>query len=208
MSNQQRKTNAISMALPFMVLALFFSIMIFQKYRASSDAPEKITQQRSEGFRFVALFFSRDGEHLARETRELDLCSDENSCLRSTLEELIHGPLGELDETIPEGVVVDSATINGSVATVSFNRLFMDGLQSGSMAEMLVVYSVVNTVAANFSQVKFVKINVEGNNQIILKHLDLSAPLAPDFLLEQPVSEGVPDKTGQHEHSTGTGVLK
>ena len=50
---------------------------------------------------------------------------------------------------------------------------------------MLAVYSVVNTVAINFPQIQKVKIDVDGNKEAVLHHLELSDPLLPDYSLEQ-----------------------
>jgi hypothetical protein len=41
-------------------------------------------------------------------------------------------------------------------------------------------------VAVNFPQIQKVKINVDGNTAVVLRHLDLSDPLLPDYSLEQP----------------------
>ena len=50
---------------------------------------------------------------------------------------------------------------------------------------MAAVYSVVDTVAANFPQVKGVQFLIEGAPLSELGHLDLSGPLAPDYTLEK-----------------------
>ena len=120
-------------------------------------------------------------------------CDDDNACLKSVLDELLNGPIGEFEETVPEGTVVSAVRIEGNQATIEFNRTFSDAMLSGSSAEMLAVYSVVNTVAVNFPQVQKVKINVDGNQGVILSHLDLSEPLLPDYSLEQSLSTE-PDK--------------
>ena len=59
-------------------------------------------------------------------------------------------------------------------------------MPSGSSAEMLAVYSIVDTIAFNFPQITRVKLTIEGNDKALLRHLDLSDPLVPDYTLEQP----------------------
>lgn len=189
MAVQQRKKITISLLIPFLVFILFFTIMFWQKYRSSREVPVTPPPQAAEGPRSVTLFFAAQGGRLAREARELDPCDSDNSCLKSVLDELFNGPVGELDETMPEGTVIDSVSIDGNLATVEFNRTFSDDMPSGSSAEMLAVYSVVNTVAVNFPKIEKVKIKVAGNEGTILRHLDLSEPLLPDYSLEHDASE-------------------
>lgn len=192
------------MLVPFLVFILFFSIMIWQKYRASLDVPVAPTQQHAEGNRSIILFFAAEGPRLAREAREIDFCEDENVCLKSVLDELLFGPVGELEETVPEGTVVDSVRIEGSQATIELNQTFSDSMVSGSSAEMLAVYSIVNTVTVNFPLIQKVKLNVDGKTGVILRHLDLSEPLPPDYSLErqpsQEIEKTLPDR---QPHSKG-----
>ena len=185
MAAHPRKKITISLLIPFLVFILFFSIMIWQKYRASHDVPVAPAIQSVEGNRSVTLFFALEGTQLVREAREIDPCESDTACLKSVLDELLNGPIGEYGETIPEGTAVDAVRMEGVVATVELNRAFADALLPGSSAEMLAVYSVVNTVTTNFPQIQKVKLNVDGNTKAILRHLDLSDTLLPDYSLEQ-----------------------
>lgn len=194
MAAHSRKKITISVLIPFLVFILFFSIMIWQKYRLSYEIPGSPLQQHAESNRSVTLFFAGGITPLTREARELDPCDGDTACLKSVLDELLNGPIGEFEETVPEGTKVDSLLIEGDLVTVDFNRLFSEAMQSGSSAEMLAVYSVVNTVTVNFPQIQKVKINVDGNQGVVLQHLDLSEPLLPDYSLEQPPLQ-VPAKT-------------
>src|ERR1043166_5095671 len=107
MSVHPKKKITISALIPFLVFILFFSLMIWQKYRASHEMPSTPPQQHAEGKRTVTLFFAAEGTRLVREARVLDPCDDDLSCLKSVLDELLNGPVGEFDETLPEGTSVD-----------------------------------------------------------------------------------------------------
>lgn len=194
MAAHSRKKITISLLIPFLVFILFFSIMIWQKYRSSHELPETLLQQHAENNRAVTLFFTGDHTQLTRETRVLEPCDGDSACLKSILDELINGPVGEFEETVPEGTTINAVRIDGDLATIEFNRSFSEAMLSGSSAEMMAVYSVVNTVTANFPQIQKVKINVDGNSKIVLQHLDLSEPLLPDYSLEQSPQQD-PDKT-------------
>lgn len=188
MAAHPRKKLTFSILIPFLVFLLFFSIMIWQKYRSSQEVPVAPSRQIGEGSRSATLFFAAEGTRLAREAREIEPCEDDTVCLESVLDELLNGPVGGYEKTVPEGTVVNAVRIEGDLATIEFNRTFSDAMLSGSSAEMLAVYSVVDTVAVNFPQIQKVKINVDGNEAVILRHLDLSDSLEPDYSLEHSPS--------------------
>lgn len=183
-----KKKITISILIPFLVFILFFSIMIWQKYRSSQEVPVAPSPQNAAGSRPVTLFFVAEGTRLAREARVIGPCENDGECLESVLDELLNGPVGDFEEAVPEGTAVNSVRMEENQATIEFNRAFSDSMPSGSSAEMLAVYSVVNTVAVNFPQIEKIKINIDGNSGAILSHLDLSDPLLPDYSLEQPPS--------------------
>jgi len=185
MAAQHKKRINISLLIPFLVVALVFGVMLWQKYRDSRQVPTVPQIQPSVGKRTAILFFVADGTRLAREARELDPCQDDNACLADVLEELLNGPVAEFEESLPDGSTVNSVAINNDLATVDMNSAFVQALPTGSSAEMLAVYSIVNTVAANFPQISAVKLTVDGIEAAHLQHLDLSGPLTPDYTLEQ-----------------------
>lgn len=188
MTSIRKKKFSISLLIPFLVFVFLFSIMIFQKYRSSQVITAAPSPLNTEGRRSITLFFDAENSGLIREPREIEPCGNVDSCLKRVLEELLNGPIGDLEETVPDGTVVNTVQVNANQATIEFNRIFFDSMPSGSYAEMLAVYSVVNTVVANFPQIQKVKINIDGNSAAILRHLDLSEPLLPDYTLERPDS--------------------
>ena len=101
-----------------------------------------------------------------------------------SLDELFGGPLGDLDEALPEGAELTGVRLEGDQVVVDVSRAFATDLPAGSSAEMLAVYSIINSVCFNYPQIARVWITVEGNQKTVLKHLDLSDPLPPDYSLE------------------------
>lgn len=184
MSSERRKRINISLLIPFLVIALVFGVLIRQKYRASHEMPSRPQVQQPAGERTAVLFFVADGSRLAREARRLEAC-DGNACVKLVLEELFNGPVGDFDKALPESAALKEVLIEGDMAVVDMNRGFSDDLVSGSSAEMLAVYSIVNTVCANFPRIIKVKLRIEGEDKALLDHLDLSKPLTPDYTLEQ-----------------------
>ena len=99
---------------------------------------------------------------------------------------MINGPLGDNSPTLPETATFHGVNEEGDILAIDFGKEFVDGVQSGSNAEMAAVYSVVDTLAFNFPQVKRVRFLVEGKPIDTLKgHLDLREPLQPDFSIEK-----------------------
>jgi hypothetical protein len=180
-----RKRINIGLVLPFLVIALVFGWMFWHKYQASRRIPPAPHIRQPSGSRTAVLFFVADGSRLAREARELEPCGETGVCIKDTLDALLSGSVGDYDEAIPESAVLNGVRIEGTTAGVDLSQGFAADLPSGSSAEMLAVYSIVDTVCVNFPQISRVKLTIEGNGATVLGHLDLSKPLAPDFSLEQ-----------------------
>jgi spore germination protein GerM len=185
----RRKRVNIGLILPFLVIALVFGGMLWRKYQTSYKIPAIPQTRQSSGTRTAVLFFVADGNRLAREARELEPCNETGACIKDTLGALLSGPLGDYEPALPESTGLNSVRMEGSTAVVDLSREFAEELPSGSSAEMLAVYSVVDTVCVNYPQISRVKLTVEGNSSTVLNHLDLSAPLAPDYSLEQAAGQ-------------------
>lgn len=180
----RRKQSSINLMVPFLIIALVFGALLWNKYRATRIVNPKPTAQTPLGKRTVVLFYVNESNRLAREARDLEPCADTTACVKETLDELFYGPVGELDEALPEGSVVNGVRIEGDTAVVDVNRSFVDEMPSGSSAEMLAVYSIVDTVCLNFPKIARVRLTVAGEGTVQLEHLDLSDPLTADYTLE------------------------
>jgi hypothetical protein len=175
---------------PFILIALVFGGLFWQKYQETRQLPDTPPgKQGPAATKKVTLFFGDDESHLIREAREVEACDDRTTCLRSLLEELFVGPVGELTAVIPEWATINSVTIGGNLATVDLGKDFAESLEPGSSAEMMAVYAIVNTICNNMPEIQRVKITLDGNQTSQLRHLDLSEPLEPDYSLEpQPAA--------------------
>jgi hypothetical protein len=93
--------------------------------------------------------------------------------------------------SFPQGVELREVFITSQgVAYVDFSRELVQNHPGGSSAEELTVYSLSNTLIANFPAIKMVKILVEGREiSSIAGHLDLTIPYGrgPEYL--KPTSE-------------------
>lgn len=192
-TNHRKKIN-VSILIPFAIVALVFGAMVWKKLNDSREVSPVPNIVEPAAVRKGVLFFAAGGTRLVREARELESCGDTAECLKDLLEELFSGPVGDLGVVIPESAAVNGVHLDGDTAVIDLNRPFADDLPSGSSAEMLAVYSLVDTVCVNFPQVARVRLTIEGDQKAQLKHLDLSDPLSPDYSLEQ---ETAPKSTSE-----------
>lgn len=180
---------------PFILIALVFGGLFWQKYQEARQLPDTPPgKQGPAATKKVTLFFGDDESHLIREAREVETCGDRTTCLRSLLEELFVGPVGELVAVIPEWTSINNIRIEGDLATIDLGRDFAEILEPGSSAEMMAVYAIVNTICINMPEIKHVKITLDGNQSARLRHLDLSEPLEPDYSLEPPSPAAPPQQ--------------
>lgn len=203
MTPVRRTRSTVSLLVPFLIIALVFGVLIWNKYRASRMVNPRPHVQHPSGSRTVVLFFVADGTRLAREARELESCGDTAACVRGTLTELVNGPLGELGQPLPNGSLLNGVRVEGDTAVVDLNRAFVEGMPSGSSAEMMAVYSIVNTVCVNFPKISRVRLTAAGEGNLVLGHLDLSEPLTADYSLEAPSQTPAAVATPSKNEKTG-----
>jgi spore germination protein GerM len=135
----------------------------------------------------VRLYFDaaeRDG--LLPEERAITFSADLAQQIRTVVEELAKGPeTAGLLPTLPAGTRVQEVFVQAhGVACVSLSPEAASGLPGGSRAELLTVYSIVNTVVTNFPGVSRVQLVVgEPPLSSLGGHVDLTRPLPPDMTL-------------------------
>jgi hypothetical protein len=171
----------------FLVLAVVLGALLFRKYEGAKTPPPVPAVQESTGYHPVVLFFAAEsGDSLVREGREIEPCDEIAGCLEEILEGLIDGPVSNLAPVLPATGMFNSVKLAGDVATVDFAGELLDALPAGSSSEMMAAYAIVNSLALNYPQVRMVRFTLDGKPLQTLKgHLDIRAPLAPDFSLEK-----------------------
>ncbi len=132
----------------------------------------------------IQLYFStREEDALMREPRSIDITGTLAEQMKAALLELIKGPTyGEAVETIPAGAKLRELYIDSQGRVyVDFSEKLSSGHPGGAWSETLTVYSIVNTLAMNFSGIKDVQILLGGQEADSLAgHLDIRKPLSPD----------------------------
>ena len=140
-----------------------------------------------EGKREVTLYFSdQEAEYLVGEKREIKRKEKVGDEAQELIRELIKGPKGRLLPTLPSRTKLISFQLDDKgVAKANFSKALAKDHPGGSSAEMMTVYSVVNTLVLNYPGIKRVQFLVEGKEiESITGHLSLSRPMAskPDLI--------------------------
>jgi hypothetical protein len=132
----------------------------------------------------VKLFFlAPDQPALLIEDREIAYSADLARQVRTVVEELVKGPQKGLLGTLPPDTkVIDTFVTPAGVAYVDLSKEAAQKHPGGSKGELLSVYSVVNSLTANFPAVKRVQILVDDRQAPTLAgHVDLTRPLSSDM---------------------------
>jgi spore germination protein GerM len=146
--------------------------------RVEKEPEKKIAPQ---GRKIVTLYFSEEvGEYLTGEKREILNKGDAQEEAKEVIHELIKGPKGKLIRTLPPRTKLLALRIDEKgLAKVNFDKTLSTDHPGGSSAEMMTVYSIVNSLALNFPQIKEVQILIEGRGEGITGHLALDRPVSP-----------------------------
>jgi sporulation and spore germination protein len=134
----------------------------------------------------VKLFFqSADRPGLAVEERAVAFSNDLARQLHSVVEELVRGSKAGLGATLaPDTRVLHVFVSARGIAYVDLSKEVAASHPGGSEAELVTVYSLVNSLAANFPAIKRVQILIEDHPVPTLAgHVDLTRPLRPDMSL-------------------------
>jgi len=192
MAKKRKKKGRIGKlaALLFLIGMVVSLFLLFRKEIVNTFGPlfEKLSlvEERKE---FVLYFSDQDGEYLIGEKRKIIKKGDFKDEGKEVIDELIKGPRGKLIPTLPSRTKCLSLKLNEKgVATVNFNKALSKEHPGGSSAEILTVYSVVNSLTQNFPQIKQVQILIEGKPvETIAGHLSLKQPIAsnPDLIKKQ-----------------------
>jgi len=129
----------------------------------------------------VKLYFSAsEGNYLSSEKRKIIASSEPTKEAKLILEELIKGPTNSsLFPTLPSQTEVRALYIRGDCIYVDFSSSLKEKHPGGSTGELLTVYSIVDTLLANFPSQSRVQILIQGQpRETLAGHIDIREPLS------------------------------
>jgi spore germination protein GerM len=186
-AKKSRKKRGIGKFLVFLIivgLGVFLAhhfrqgIMDFLKPLSVKKPEKKVAVQEKK---IVTLFFSEEeGEYLVEEKREILKTGRVEEEAKETVAELIKGPKGKLIPVLPSHTRLLTLQIDkDGVAKVNFDKTLSKEHPGGSSAEMLTLYSIVNSLTGNFPQIKRVQILIDGKEaESIAGHISLKQPVS------------------------------
>lgn len=181
---RKKRGNAGSAILTVIIIALLTVVVgIYLLARYGEKLPFSLISPKisKPETKTINLYFSNeDGLALKAEKREIakgDLIKE----IKQGIDSLIKGPKRNLTPTIPDGTRLLGVDVKDGIAFLNFSKEISDKHPGGSAAEIQTVYSIVNTVALNFPEIKKVQILIEGKKaKTIAGHIDISFPLKPE----------------------------
>lgn len=176
----------------FFAILLIFGVLFARQLRQPASPAGESGGEALPRHDIVLYFGSDDGRQLVAETRQVEGCGEEPECLRQVVAALLSGPLDASTPLFPATAEVRGVTLQEGTAVVDLSRAAVDEHPGGSLAELLSVVALANTLASNFPQVRGVSLLIEGQPVETLKgHLDLRRPIAADFALVRPAPGAV-----------------
>jgi spore germination protein GerM len=199
---KSRKKGGIGKVFVFLIMVgvgLFLAyhfrqeIMDFLSPLLAKKPEKKIA---AKGKKVVTLFFSEEeGEFLVGEKREISKRDRVEEEAKETIAELIEGPHGGFIPTLPSHSKLLTLQIDAQgLAKVNFDQTLSREHPGGSSAEMLTIYSIVNSLTLNFPQIKRVQILIDGKVvESIAGHISLKQPVSfnPSIVRKMEKKQGL-----------------
>ena len=183
MKGKRKKKRKGKLSLWLILIGIgLLTIFIFRQEIFNTFMPRMEKRKILREERTVLLYFSdREEEYLVGEKREIPKRDKMDEEAKETIIELIKGPKGKLIPTLPLRTKLLALRVNDKgVAEVNFNKALSQDHPGGSSAEMMSVYSIVNSLTLNFPQIKKVKILIDGKaEETIAGHLSLDQAISP-----------------------------
>jgi len=154
--------------------------------RAAGDSLQEMLPDSAERQLPVYLYFvDRENDYLVSEARHIAEKRPLATYCRKIVEALIQGPSGSSVNPVPGKTALRAVYLDRKgIAYVDLTASVKENHPGGVRAEMMTVYSIVNTLILNVSPVERVKLLLDGQEADTLAgHIDIRYPLKADMLL-------------------------
>lgn len=150
--------------------------------------------------RAVQLYYADpQSSYLVAEMRQIAGCDDDRDCIAGMLQELAGDSQQDGVTVLPSSAKVLAIELENDLVRINFSRQLVDHHPGGSLSELLTVYSLINSLAENFSYLRQLQILVEGEVLQTLKgHVRIDQPVYADFSYSRPPLPG-PEATVEGE---------
>ncbi|PKN06106.1 MAG: hypothetical protein CVU72_06170 [Deltaproteobacteria bacterium HGW-Deltaproteobacteria-7] len=170
-----------------LLLVLFFVILFNALF-----PPVDMEALKKKEKKIAEIYFSDAQERfLVAEKRYIFKSDDAAEQAKEVVKALLAGSKTGNVNTFPANVTLKDVKMDKEgVAQVNFSNNLIKSHPGGSTAEMATIYSLTNTLTSNISDIKAVKILVDGKELPSIKgHISTLHPFRPDSDLYTPVKE-------------------
>lgn len=170
-------TLLLTVSIGFLIF-FFVSLFDFLYPPVTKEGHEARQREKQK----VQLYFADGNERfLVAETRFLPKRDKAEDRATEIVRALVDGPKLGSSRTLPAGSTLRGVRIDrGGTAVVDFGRDLVDRHPGGSTSELMTVYSLAASLVENVSEIKSVKILVDGKERETLKgQIDLRHPFSP-----------------------------
>lgn len=156
--------------------------------------PAKTTEKKEDPLprdQVTIYFLDRETGYLTPVDRQVPEAADQPDRVKQIIEQLSNEP-GESNHVrlLPEKIALRAVYLDGQTVYIDFNDKLV-GAAQGSSGEMMLLYSIVNSVLKNLSSdYKLVKILIEGESRKTIGaygeesgHIAIKYPLGPRWNL-------------------------
>ncbi len=159
----------------------------FQKNQQQTEEVRVIIADEPVRREIQLYFAAPTADFLVPEAYEVIVCDNDAECIRNLLMGLIAGPVSDNIAVLPKETKVLEVELDNDLVRVDFSRHLVDFHPGGSLAELLSIYSMANSLNENFPYIRQLQILVEGKVLQTLKgHVRIDQPIYADFSFSQP----------------------
>jgi len=153
--------------------------------QGQSMSEPAVKTSRSGDDRVVHLYFAnKDHSVLMAEQRSMPASTQSEMAGMRIIQALLEGPKQRLERTIPAETHLRSFYIlDNRTAYVDLSNEIREHHPGGARSELLTVFSIVNSLTMNLTEIETVKILIEGQETTTLAgHMDLRFPMRANLL--------------------------
>jgi spore germination protein GerM len=186
------KRRIIFVVIGFLTISTGIAVVVYWLYQSKPVpatghdrlAPTIDTRQQQTSVAHL-YFADKDSLFLIAERRVLRHLEGPANFSRKILEALIAGPSGGYMRTIPQDTVLRAVYITeDGICYVDVSAEIKDNHPKGVHSELLTLYSLVNSLILNITEIKAVKILIDGHESMTLAgHIDVQDPIKANMLL-------------------------
>jgi len=174
------------------VVALAIVVMAGACGKKNETATANLNAANKVSVRAVRLYYESPQMLLAAETRNIALPESPAAAIPVVVRELLKGPARPpLGRLLPPDTVLRGAYVlpGGTVLVDLGGTTLSQGWGTGSHQELMAVYSLVQSLTANFAEARRVRVLVNGTpTETLAGHISLAKSLAPLPNLVEPAS--------------------